>query len=302
MGGILFCHKRALPFDITTTDMNTISAEWMRATGSESIWSRIVTDPPGHIEIPASARPRIAVHLGRSLYLFCKRRNLTHRGWAVYGDIEVIPADTPSIWEPDRSDTAFVVAIDPSLLSATAEDFGLHAASLELLNRFQVRDSQIEYICLAVKAEIEAGYPNGRIFLEGLATSISAALIRRHSSLAGSSSHLKSPLSGRRLRQVLSFIEDHLKDDISLSDIARAADLSVSHLKTTFREATAVPVHRYVIQRRVERAKDLLREGELSIEQVARETGFAHSSHLATHVRRIFGCSPKKLRERHTYF
>ena len=144
---------------------------------------------------------------------------------------------------------------------------------------------------------MEAGYPNGRLFLDGLATALSAALIRRHSSLAESPYAHKSSVSGHRLKQALAFIEDHLKDDLSLSDIARAAAVSVSQLKTKFREATAVSVHQYVIQRRTERAKELLCQGKLTIEQVAQETGFAHSSHLATHVRRIFGCSPRRLRE-----
>ena len=101
--------------------------EWIQPVGSESLSARILIDPPNRIEIPASARPRIAVHLGRSVHIASQRGISKHRGWAIHGDIEIIPAGTPSIWEPDRPDTAFVVAVDPSLLSAVAEEFGLAA-------------------------------------------------------------------------------------------------------------------------------------------------------------------------------
>ncbi len=72
--------------------------------------------------------------------------------------------------------------------------------------------------------------------------------------------------------------------------------MSVSNLKTTFRESTGVPVHQYVIQRRVERAASLLEQGTLTIAEVAQETGFTHPSHLARCLKRFLGCSPKALR------
>jgi len=95
---------------------------------------------------------------------------------------------------------------------------------------------------------------------------------------------------------VLSYIEDNVGEDISLSEIAAVSGLSVSHFKRLFRESVGLPVHQYLIRRRLERAKELLAEGKLSISQIAIETGFAHQSHLARHMRRVFGISPRTLR------
>ena len=104
-------------------------------------------------------------------------------------------------------------------------------------------------------------------------------------------------MSGYRLRQVLSYIEYNLARELSLKEIAGVAGVSVSHCNAAFRKAVGVPVHQYVIQRRVERAKTLLGERDLSISQIAIETGFSHQSHLAYHVRRLLGVSPLRLRE-----
>ncbi|MDQ2711469.1 MAG: AraC family transcriptional regulator [Acidobacteriota bacterium] len=266
------------------------------ARDAENVSVHIVTDPAGRSETPPLPKPRVAVHLGNSVFMACERAGQRHRGLAVHGDIDIVPAETPCVWEPNGPDTALIVSIEPELLAAAADELGLKRNRLEVVNRFQIRDRQVEHICWALKAEMEAGYPTGRTFLDGLSTALAAALVRRHSSLAAIPFHSNTTMSGHRLRQAISYIEDNLKQNLSLGEIAGAAGLSVSHLKTTFRQLTGVPVHQYVIQRRVERAGILLAQGRLSISEVAQEAGFAHQSHLAKHMQRILSCSPKAFR------
>ncbi len=228
--------------------------------------------------------------------MLCERAGVKHRGLAVHGDIEIVPEDTPCVWEPNGPDSALIVSLDRHLLDEAAADLGLHGKRPVLLNRFQFRDPQIEHICWALKAEMEAGYPTGRAFVNGLSRALAVALVQRHSSL--SSPNLSfGRVSRDRLRLAISYIEDHLKYQLSLDEIARAAGVSVSLLKSTFRELIGVPVHQYVIQRRVARAAALLTSGKLSISHVAEEAGFAHQGHLAKHMQRVLGCSPKVVRQ-----
>lgn len=263
---------------------------------AENVSVRIVTDPAGRIETLPLPKPRIAVHLGSSVYMVCQRAGQKHRGLAVHGDIDIVPAHTACVWEPNGPDSALIVTINPDVLASAAEELGLNRNRLEVVNRFQVRDSQIEHICWALKAEMERGYPTGRTFLDSLSTALAAALVRRHSSLAALPTAAHTCISGQRFRQALSYIEANLQQDLSLNEIAQAVGVSASHLKTTFRQLMGSPVHQYVIQRRVERAATLLVQGRLSISEVAQETGFAHQSHLAKHMHRLLGCSPKAVR------
>ena len=278
------------------SDMSTACYVTHFARDAEKISVRVVTDPPGRSETPALPKPRVAVHLGNSVYMACERGGQRHRGLAVHGDIDIVPAETACVWEPNGPDTALIVSIEPELLANAAEELGLDRNRLEVVNRFQIRDRQLEHICWALKAEMETGYPTGRIFLDSLSTALAAALVRRHTSFAAIPFRSNATISGHRLRQAIAYIEDNLKQDLSLGEVAGAAGLSISHLKATFRQLTGVPVHQYVIQRRVERAAILLTEGRLSISEVAQETGFAHQSHLAKHMQRILSCSPKALR------
>jgi len=257
---------------------------------------RVVTDPAGKAITPPIPRLYVAIHVGRSVYMDCERDGKKHSGWGVHGDIDIVPAGTKAIWEPRDHDTALVLGVEDQLLWRAAEEYGLQPARLEMINRFQIRDAQLENIGWALKAEMEGGYPSGRIFMDSMATALAARLVRRHSSLANAQTNEKASMSGKRLRQVLSHIEDNLNRDLSLTEISVVAGVSVSHCKTIFRQAMGVPVHQYVIQRRVERARALLCESEMGISQIAQQTGFAHQSHLTSHMRRILGTSPRMVR------
>ena len=268
--------------------------DWKKEAG---LRLSLLSDPPGVVEMPGLRYTIVSIHVGPSVEVACRRGGHTHHGTAVHGDIEIIPAYTPSVWEIKQKDTALILSLSPELLHAVVEQFDLDPARVEIINRFQERDAQLESIALALRAEKESGYPCGRLYFDSLATAVAARLVRCHSSAALTAGKQNGRLADRRLRQVFAYIEDNLHQEMSLAAIAAIAGVSVSHLKTIFRESVGQPVHQYVIRRRVERARALLGEGKLSIGQIAFETGFAHQSHLARHMRRVLGVSPRALRE-----
>jgi len=256
----------------------------------------MASDEPGVVESPAASSTSVVIHVGPPADIACIRRDERYRGTAVHGDIDIIPSATPSRWELKDKDTALILSLSPKLLRAVAEGLDIDPGRVEIRNRFQMRDAQIEHIAWAAKAEMDRGYPCGRLYLDSLGTALAAQLVRNYSTLPRLTGYSSHGLSGPKLKQVLAFIEENLGDDLSLDSIASAAGLSVSHCKALFRQTMGMPLHQYVIRRRVERAVALLREDKLSISQIALETGFSHQSHLALHTRRILGMSPKALR------
>jgi AraC family transcriptional regulator len=265
--------------------------------GANGFRVSLLTDPPGLIEVPGQEYTRISIHVGQPVEVSCQRAGHYHRGTSVHGDIHIIPANTPSAWDVRGRDTFLTLSLSPSLLNSVAKELGHVPGEIEIRNRFQVRDTQLENIGWALKEEMECGYPCGQLYFDSLAVAVASRLIRYHSV---KSIDLKRPnkrLSDRRLRQVFNYIEDNLAENIGLVDLASVVGLSVSHFNVLFREAVGLSPHQYLIRRRVERAKDLLSEGKLSISQIATESGFAHQSHLARHMRRMLGVAPKTLRK-----
>ncbi|HEU4387954.1 MAG TPA: hypothetical protein VFV34_09175, partial [Blastocatellia bacterium] len=194
-------------------------------------WFRLSVhcDEPGLIEIPGLPHTIVSIHVGPSVHVSCKRGGQTHSGTAVHGDIDVIPAGTPSLWEVRGKDTAFVMSISPELLSTVAKHLGYDADLIEIENRFFIRDPQLENIGWALKAEMESGYPCGRLYLDSLAVSVASRLVNCHSSVRNEPKKQSGRIAGLRLRQVISYVEDNLGQEISLNDLAVVADMSVSH-------------------------------------------------------------------------
>ena len=263
---------------------------------TDALAVRIATDAPGVIEAPARNDPTIVIHIGPSVDIACRRGGQTHRGRAVHGDVDIVPAGLPSRWEVRQKDTALLIAVQAPILRGVAAERGLDCERVEIVNRFQMRDPQIEHIGWALKAEIESGNPAGPLFTASLATALAARLLDRHSS-AGRVDAERLSMSGQKLRLVLAYIEDNLAGDLRLTELASVAGLGLSQFKSAFRDSVGVPVHRYVIQRRLERAKLLLGDKSRPIGQIALESGFAHQSHLARHLRRVAGVPPAKFRQ-----
>jgi len=190
-----------------------------------------------------------------------------------------------------RADS-LLIRLSPSLVNETAQTLRLKRSYARLAPAIRMRDPHLEYIGWLLGAEQQAGYPYGRIFVDSLAAAIAARLLRRHSHDTTVAPAAKRQLPKWRLRAVYEYIEASLDRDLSLAELAAVAGFSVSHFKPLFRAAVGLPVHRYVVERRVERARRLLLRRDQSMSDIALEAGFTHPSHMARCFRRVLGINP----------
>jgi AraC family transcriptional regulator len=91
----------------------------------------------------------------------------------------------------------------------------------------------------------------------------------------------------------MDYINDYLERELSLNELAAIAQMSQCHFCRAFRQSTGRSPHQYLIQQRVERAKQLLKQGAMTIAEVAIACGFTHQSHLQRHFKRLTGMTPK---------
>jgi AraC family transcriptional regulator len=104
-------------------------------------------------------------------------------------------------------------------------------------------------------------------------------------------------LPGRKLRAVLEYIHQHLVTNLTLRDLAAVAHFSPYHFARLFKISTGLPPRQYIIARRVERAKQLLRgQDDLTLAQVAARAGFCDQGHFTRHFKRFVGVTPKRFR------
>jgi AraC-like DNA-binding protein len=103
-------------------------------------------------------------------------------------------------------------------------------------------------------------------------------------------------LGSSRFKRVLDFIEEHLERDIGLVELASLAGLSVTHFAHAFKAQQGVAPYRYIMRRRIERSKRLLRTRDETIAAVAAQSGFSSQSRFARMFAREVGTTPSAYR------
>jgi AraC family transcriptional regulator len=142
---------------------------------------------------------------------------------------------------------------------------------------------------------MESGFLD-RILADALNTALAVQITRHFVDPSAIALAPSNGLSRERLQRVRDYIEAHLDDRLTLSDIAGVACLSPYHFSRSFKLVVGVGPQRYVIQRRLDRAKTLLRRTSQPLAWIAQEAGFADQSHLSSIFRREMGMTPGQFR------
>ena len=246
---------------------------------------------PGTIRFDAPVDHRLSIHAGADARVSC--RGTATRSVVTRGQISLVPVGAYDECMQDDPSSTVDVHLPDSLIRLAAEEMGIHPDRAGLEPQFCFRDPQIEHIAWALEAEHRAGSPSSLLYRESLGLALAVHLLTRYCSV--SKVRRDAGLSAKQLSRVIEWIDTHLAGDISLVRLARVAGVSTSHFRVLFKRSMAVPVHEYVIQRRVERARTLLLRGELPASQIALEAGFSHQSHMARCMRRVLCVTPAQV-------
>jgi AraC family transcriptional regulator len=208
------------------------------------------------------------------------------------GQVCLFPALTPVSARTRDTGEFIAVTLDPKFVQCAAHSL-LNGEGFELAPHRPINDAVLRALCLALKAEVEAGCPGGSCYGESLATSLAVHLVRHYATRPSAAREPRGGLAHYQLRRVLDYMQAHLTEDMPLRALAEAAGLSPFHFARLFKQSTGLAPHQYLIQRRVERAKGLLLTSDAAIADIAVRVGFCDQSHFAAHFKRLYGITPK---------
>ncbi len=156
-------------------------------------------------------------------------------------------------------------------------------------------DQSLSETANKLKARAEIDEPGGRAYVDALGLVLLHELARADETPA-ISAPVRGGLAGWQQRRVAGYIDEHLAEDIPLAELARLAQLSPYHFARAFKQSLGLPPHRYHIGRRIERAKHLLSDRDLSVTQVALTLGFQETSSFTATFRKFAGRTPTEFR------
>ena len=105
-----------------------------------------------------------------------------------------------------------------------------------------------------------------------------------------------------QMRRISELIENRLDGELRLSALARECGLSTSHFSRSFKKSFGVSVHRFVIERRVERAKLLMRTSGMSLTEIALQSGFSDQTSFCRTFSALVGTPPGRWLNKYRHF
>ena len=250
------------------------------------------------LQCPALSHHLLILYLRPGGMFSFRSEGLERHGPPPAGSLLLVPAGSwccPHL--RGRLESVHVLLEPQRLARVAAEALDLNPDRVTLPPVYGLSDPNVRAAMLALDAELSAGGPGGHLLAESLGNVLAVHLLRRFSASEPTGVHSGGVLPRHKLRAVIEYIHEHLDAELSLDHLAAVAHVSPYHFARLFKHSTGLPPHQYVIARRVERAKELLRQRDrLPLAEVAMEVGFSDQSHFTRHFRRLVGVTPRRFR------
>jgi AraC family transcriptional regulator len=166
--------------------------------------------------------------------------------------------------------------------------------SLKELSGF--RDPLLAQIGLELQRELERPTPAGQLYAETAAHMLAAHLLKHYLTTTVHVAHYMQGLTHRQMQRITDYILTHLDEKLSLEALAQQVGFSAYHFTYLFRQTTGKTPHQFVLDKRLEQARQLLKATDLPLSQVALDVGFQNQSHFTQAFKSRLGMTPRQYR------
>lgn len=169
---------------------------------------------------------------------------------------------------------------------------------LDLVPHYKCSDPLIHQLGLSLKAELKSGDSGKAFYLESILATLTVQLLRHHIKRIPIAPGSLTRFSTNQLQTIIDYIHGNLDQALSLDELAAVVQMNKYYLIRLFKQSIGTTLHQYVIACRIEKAKYLLAQRDLSIIEICHSVGFQTQSHFTHTFRRQVGVSPKAYRDR----
>jgi AraC family transcriptional regulator len=190
----------------------------------------------------------------------------------------------------------FVFAIDEALIERIWQEDFRGTGQHHIATSIAVDDPVARRLINRARGELATTGPGSALIVESIASIFAVHLLRNYDASQRVPLLRKGGLAPGQMRRVIDYIDANLTHELGLIELAGIAGLSPHHFGEAFKTSMGIPPHRYIIERRVKLAAELLQDSRSSIADIALAAGFSSQSHLTVMFRQIMGTTPARFR------
>jgi AraC family transcriptional regulator len=211
-------------------------------------------------------------------------------------NIAIVPAMVPhrSSWNQEASFS--LLFLEPDRLTKIAYE-SVTTERVELIPHYVMQDTLIDRIGQVLTAELTEDRFGSQLLVDSLTTALSIHLLRHYSDWHKPLRDYQGGMPKRKLKQAIAYIHDHLADDLTITAISDELEMSQYYFSRLFKQSMGVSPYRYVVEQRIEAAKQMLKKTPLPISMIADRVGFANQNQLTIQFRNLTGTTPSNYRK-----
>ena len=137
------------------------------------------------------------------------------------------------------------------------------------------------------------GYQLGRLYYNSLLNILEIHLVNKYGTQPSEVKLKDEGLSPAKLKNAVAFIEANCDRNLKLAEITEVVSLSEYYFDRQLKQSLGITLHQYLTQYRIYRVKQLLKQKNITITQIAKDCGFSSQSYFTKQFRRILGATPK---------
>lgn len=224
--------------------------------------------------------------------------NEEYDGINTKGDFWLKPSECNGFWHWESTDEALMIAIEPTYLrKVAAENNCPNSEHLELNPVVNGNDRILDQIANGFFYEMTHSKVGSTVFVEALVDMLTIHILRNYCNFSAKLEKRSGGLSASKLKLVTDYINDYLANPLKVEEVASLLEISHFHFSRLFKQSTGMTPHRYIMEQRVIKAKELLKNSALSFDDIARNCGFTHQSHMGRIFKEHTGTTPRRYRQ-----
>jgi len=205
------------------------------------------------------------------------------------------PANVPfSRYTADQYEFVLVLVEPEKMISSLP----IPSKKFTFSEAYQIKDPHLEHIFKLLLSEIQTGNQNGKLFIENIVSVLTFHFVKNYSK--EHSSKLVENVDGftsTELDKVFCYIDQNISEKYKIDQLAEEFGISKFNFIKRFKSSTNVTPHQFIIKKKLDRSKILLKENSLSLSDITYMLNFSDQSHFSNSFKKMYGITPREFRK-----